>query len=239
MSEQPHILELMFRHAQRLSLEEFTDEDLEEEGINVPAIPSYEEDEVLERLDKEFELSQEGIIRAVAGDIGRDYADAYREIKGWFLGVESKRKYIDEKCQETIEWLKEKDNEYPHLNLDMNEFYTWMKTSETFYWRYYFVLSDQIYNEIMKNIRNNEITELEGVIDFSLNDRRKVTRMLDSMKSIKDLIIVMEKYRARCNNIFHGIMNRKRRIQMFPFQVLLLGYNDLNRTVKKIVNLAI
>jgi len=91
----------------------------------------------------------------------------------------------------------------------------------------------------MKNIRNNEITEIEGVVDFNLNDRRKVTRMIDSMKTIKDLIIIMEKYRARCNNIFHGIMNRKRRIQMFPFQVLLSGYNDLNRTVKKIVNLAI
>jgi len=69
----------------------------------------------------------------VAGDIGRNFTDAYREIKGWFLSIESKRRYIDEKCQETIEWLKEKDKEYPHLNLDMNEFYTWMKTSETFY----------------------------------------------------------------------------------------------------------
>jgi len=33
MSEQPHILELMFRHAQRLSLEDFTDEDLEKKAL--------------------------------------------------------------------------------------------------------------------------------------------------------------------------------------------------------------
>jgi len=239
MSNKPHILELMFKHAERFSLEDFTDEDLEEEGIEVPPIPSYEEDEVLDRIAKDFDISQEGFVRAVAGDVGRIFTDSYREIKGWFLSIEAKRKYIDEKCQETIEWLKEKDHAYPHLNLDMNEFYTWMKTSETFYWRYYFVLNDQIYNEIMKNIKNNEITEIEGMIDFSLNERRKVTRMLDSARTIKDLIIIVEKYRARCNNIFHGLMNRKRRIQMFPFQVLLLGYNDLNRTVKKIVNLAI
>jgi hypothetical protein len=121
----------------------------------------------------------------------------------------------------------------------MNEFYTWMKTSESFHWRYYYVLSDQIYNEIMKNIRDNEITRIEGSFDFNLGERRKVARMLDSIKTIKDLIIIMEKYRSRCNNIFHGLMNRKRRIQVFPYQILLLGYGDLNRTVKKIVNLAI
>jgi hypothetical protein len=239
MSEEPHILELMFRHAQRLSLEEFNDDDLEKEGINVPPIPSYEENEVLERLDKEFELSQEGIIRAVAGDVGRFFSDTHRAIKGWFLGVESKRKYIDEHCRDTIAWLKEKDNAHPNLNLDMNEFYTWMKTSESFHWRYYYVLSDQIYNEIMKNIRDNEITRIEGSFDFNLGERRKVARMLDSIKTIKDLIIIMEKYRSRCNNIFHGLLNRKRRIQVFPYQILLLGYGDLNRTVKKIVNLAI
>jgi hypothetical protein len=238
MSEQPNLFELMFRHAERISLEEFTDEDLEKEGIIVPPIPSYEEDEVLDKIAAGLNVSQEGLIKAVAGDFVRDYTDAYREIKGYFLNIESKRKYINELCQDTIEWLKEEDRAHPHLNLDMNAFFTWMKTSETYYWRYYYVLNDQVYNEIMRQIKNTEITELEDIVDFNYKERKKVARMLDSAKTIKDLIIIVERYRARCNNIFHGLTNRKRRIQFFPFQYLLSGYSDLNRTVKKIVNLA-
>ena len=120
----------------------------------------------------------------------------------------------------------------------MGKFKTWMKTSETFFWRYYFVLHDEVYNDIMRSIKNDEISALEVNVDFNMNDRMRVTYMLDSAKTIKDLIVIVEKYRARCNSIFGGLLKRKRKIQGFPFQVMLLGYNDLNRTVKKIVNLS-
>ena len=109
----------MFKRAERFSLEEFTDEDVDEEGIDVPELT-------------EEEFAQEGIVTAIAGDIGRDFTDAYKEVKGWMLGVESKRRYIDEQCLDTIEWLKEEDRDNPRLNLDMGKFKTWMKTSETF-----------------------------------------------------------------------------------------------------------
>ncbi len=75
-------------------------------------------------------------------------------------------------------------------------------------------------------------------MDFNMKDRMKVAQMLDSIRDIKDLIVVVEKYRAHANNVFEAMLKRQRRIQAFPFQVILLGYNDLNRTVKKIVNLA-
>jgi hypothetical protein len=90
----------------------------------------------------------------------------------------------------------------------------------------------------MKSIKNNEISNLEVNLDFNMKDRMKVAQMLDSIRSIKDLIVVVEKYRARSNAVFEAMLKRERRIQSFPFQVILLGYNDLNRTVKKIVNLA-
>lgn len=220
-----NLFDLMFKHAESVSLEEFNDEDLRFENIVVPELT-------------EKDISQEGLVTAIAGDILRDYTDAYKEIKGWFLGIESKRKYIDESCKDTIEWLKEEDRNNPKLNLDMGKFFTWMKTSETFYWRYYFILHDQVYNDIMKSIKNNKITEIEVLVDFNMKERMKVTRMLDSANEIKDLIVIVEKYRARCNNISEGLLKRKRKIQSFPFQIMLLGYADLNRTVKKIVNLA-
>ena len=215
----------MFKHAETVSLEEFNDEDLLEEDIHVPEIT-------------EDQIAEEGIVKAILGGIARDNASMFREIKGWFLGIESKRKYIDENCKETIEWLKEEDRDNPKLDLSMGKFKTWMKTSETFFWRYYFVLHDEVYNDIMRSIKNDEISALEVNVDFNMNDRMRVTYMLDSAKTIKDLIVIVEKYRARCNSIFGGLLKRKRKIQGFPFQVMLLGYNDLNRTVKKIVNLS-
>lgn len=227
------IFNKMFTHAEKLSLEEFNDEDVNAENIVVPEISVYDEEALMQQ-----NIAEEGIITAIAGDIGRNVTDAYKEIKGWFLGIESKRKYIDEQCLDTIEWLKEEDRDNKNLDLDMGKFKTWMKTSETFYWRYYFVLHDEIYNDIMKAIKKNEITEIEVMTDFNMKDRMKVTRMLDSANKIKDLIVIVEKYRARCNAIFKGLTSRKRTIQSFPFQIMLLGYADLNRTVKKIVNLA-
>lgn len=113
-----NLFDMMFKHAERCSLEDFTDEDVQAEGI---FIEESEQDE----------LAVEGYITAIAGDIGRNYTDAWKEIKGWFLGIESKRKYIDESCLDTIQWLKEEDKANPKLNLDLNKFKTWMKTSET------------------------------------------------------------------------------------------------------------
>ena len=220
MTTDRNLFEQMFENAEKTSLKNFTNKDVAKEGIYIP------------------DFSQEGIVTAIAGDIARDFTDAYKEIKGWFLGIESKRKYIEESCLDTIEWLREEDRDNPRLDLDMGKFKTWMKTSETFFWRYYFVLHDGVYNDIVKAAKNNEITELEVLTDFNMKERMKVTRMIDSARTIKDLIVIVDKYKARCNVIFELLLKRKRSIQSFPFQILLLGYADLNRTVKKVVNLA-
>lgn len=216
----------LFEEAGKRSLESFTDADLRREGIVVPQLPSDD-------------IAVEGIVRAVVGDVVKSYSDAYREIKGWTLGVESKRKYLNELCEDDIDWLKDKDSDNKNLDLDMGRFYTWMKTSETFYWRFYFVLSDDVFNDIMKQLKRNEITEIEVLTDMDIKERARVTRKLDSIKTVKDLIVVMEKYRSRCNMIFEGLGKRKRKLQSFPYQIMLLGALDLSKTVKKIVNLAI
>ena len=71
-----------------------------------------------------------------------------------------------------------------------------------------------------------------------MKDRKSATRMLDSMQTIKDLIVVVTKYKARVNVIFDLIEKRDRSINGFPFQLMLSGMNDLRQTVKKIVNLS-
>lgn len=227
MSTEENMFYKMFLAAEQYKLSDFNDEDLKEEGISFPRVTSYDE------------VAAEGYLRAMAGSVVRDFTGLWSEVKGWFTGANSKKNYVDEKCKDLIDWLKDKDIEYPKLNLDTGTIKTWFKTSETFYWRYYFLLHDGIYNNLINQLKKNEITQLEDLTDFDITNRKEVTRMLDSVKSIPDMIVIVEKYRSRSNNIFEKLFNRKREVKSFPFQVMLLGYVDLDRTVKQIVNLAI
>lgn len=88
----------------------------------------------LEHLDVPAidDVALEGIIRAAGHDSMSTLSDGYREMKGWLLGVNSKRRYIIEICRDIVDWLDEKEDDYPKLDLDMGSFKTWMKTSESF-----------------------------------------------------------------------------------------------------------
>jgi hypothetical protein len=121
----------------------------------------------------------------------------------------------------------------------MGSFKTWMKTSESFFWRFYFLLNDEVWRNIENDLKKGEISQLERIYDLDFKDRVKVTRYLDSIDNIPDLIKVVETYIKRSNRFFELIMQRKVKVKMAPFQVILLGAADLRRTVKKIVNLAI
>ena len=184
------------------------------------------------------EVAIEGIIGAVIHDAGSVYTDAYREMKGWFLGMESKRQYIERICQDVIIWLKDKDLEYRNLSLDMGTFKTWMKTSETYYWRFFFLLDDSTWRQIESDLKAGRVTDLESLYIVDLKQIRETTRYLDSIDNIPELIKVVELYIKRSNTFFDLITKRKIKIKSAPFQVILLGATDLRRTVKKIVNLA-
>lgn len=184
------------------------------------------------------EVALEGVIKAKIHEMGHVYQGAYTDLKGYFLGVESKRKYIEEICNSLIDWLKDKQVNYRDLDLDMGSFKTWMKTSESFMWRYYFLLNDDTWHQIESDLKANRVTQLEVIYDVEFKDRTKVARYLDSMTSIAELIKVVEKYKERSNKFFDLIIKRQVKIKMFPFQVILAGIIDLRITVKKIVNLA-
>jgi hypothetical protein len=185
------------------------------------------------------DVAMEGIIRAVASNAASLVTNDYRQIKGYFLGMESKRKYIEEICTDLIDWLKEKDLDKKDLDLDMGPFKTWMKTSESFHWRFYFLLEDSVWKNIESDLKADKTTELEKLYSVDFKNREQVTRYLDSIKDIKNLIKVVETYRDRSNKFFELITKRKITIKKFPFQVILAGVIDLRLTVKKIVNLAI
>ena len=77
------------------------------------------------------------------------------------------------------------------------------------------------------------------MVSTDSENRRSATRMLDNIRYIKDLIVIVEKYRSRVNLIFDLLEKRDRKVKGFPFQLMLRGMLDLQLTVKNIVNLAI
>ena len=100
-------------------------------------------------------------------------------------------------------------------------------------------MDDSTYNRILSDLKADQITALESIYDIDFSKHKELTVKLDSVKDIKGLIKVVETYKDRTNTFFDLILKRKTKVKSFPFQVILLGANDLRRTVKKIVNLAI
>ena len=198
------------------------------------------------------EVATEGFVTGVVADIGHGLHNAGTSILGWIEGAKKKRAHINEVLDDTISWLKEEDKENPRLNLDLGSFKTWMKTSETYLYRYFYLLSDSVYSETVDALKKDEISELEDFFGHFVNqanagsimtstdmkDRKSATRMLDSIRNIKDLVVVVEKYKARVNVVFDLMEKRERSIKGFPFQLMLRGAADLRQTVKKIVNLS-
>ena len=221
-----------------------------------PQMEDFEERGVMNEVDQDYldhldvpELSQidqvtlEGVIKAVVhgGTYGLStfISDPISEIKGWFLGLESKRKYTESILQDLADWLKDKDINYRDLDLDMGGFKTWLKTSETFFWRFYFLLNDDTWHRIETDLKQEKVTELENIFNISFKDRQNVTKYLDSISNIKGLMKVIDEYKKRMNRFYSLITEHRIKIKGAPFQVILLGAVDLRRTCKKIVNLAI
>jgi hypothetical protein len=214
-------------------------EDYEKRGIMDSRDVDYLQHLQIPVPDATDDIAMEGIARAILHGAASNYTDAYREIKGWFLGIASKRKYIDEVCADLIDWCKDKDLDHPNLDLDMGSFLTWFKTSESLNWRFYFLLDDATWSQIERDLKADNISALETMYDIDLTRRREVTRHLDSIRDIKGLIKCVETYKQRSDKFFELVLKRNRKIKGFPFQVILLGCNDLRRTVKCIVNMAI
>ena len=74
--------------------------------------------------------------------------------------------------------------------------------------------------------------------DYPWNDPTVQKGLVTQKKDIAGLIKIVNLYRTRSDKFFELILKRQIKIKMAPFQVILLGANDLRRTVKKIVNLA-
>jgi hypothetical protein len=185
------------------------------------------------------DVALEGIFKAVVHGIGSRITDDYRHWKGMFLEMESKRKYIVELLDDLSDWLKEEERDNPNLDLNMGAIKTWLKSSETFVWRYYFLIEDSTWESLVKDVKSEVAGDLETFTNFDFKNRTKAANYMDSISDIKGLLKVVELYKKRTNIFFDLASKRKRSLRKTPFQVILAGALDLRRTVKKIVNLAV
>lgn len=185
------------------------------------------------------DVAMEGAVRAYLYDNILDATDIYREVKGWFLRIETKRKYINELCDDLIEWLKDKKTDHGDLNLDAGSFRSLFKISPYNHANFYYLLDNTAWNEIKTSLNKGELTSLEDLFDTTVKGREDASRVLKSATQISDLIKITERYKERTNEFFEKILKRKARIKMFPFQTILLGASDLRRISKRIVNMSI
>ena len=194
--------------------------------------------QLLEMVEEEIQakLLYEGILKAQAGQAVDTVKGMGTELAGWFQSVDEKTETTLKKCDELIDWLKEEDKDSPNLSLDMGGFMTWMKTSEWARWRYCFLLDDSVFSGIMKDIKAGSTSELENMSGLSLGKRKEAVKVLDNAKTVKDLIKIVETYKSRAKQFFTAIRGEK--THGTPFQLVLLGYVDLEASVKKIVRLA-
>ena len=181
---------------------------------------------------------REGVGRALLGQIGSDFKSVGREVSDWTKSAREKQRALGERTSELIEWLRDQDRATPGMHLSQGAFKTWLKTSEFSRWRYFFVLHDATYGRIVASIKKGEPSQLEQFTNLSLSDRQDVTSVLDGIKTIRELERVVSTYAERGDRLFSSMLAQSRPPGGAPFQILLLGFTDLEATVKKIVNLA-
>ena len=203
------------------------------------------------------ELSMEGIIRSELMNVAGLVVNAGTSVKGWIENVGEKQRHINEYAQETISWLKQEDRANPRLDLDENAFFK-TKGKRSGWWRYYFLLNDVMYDEITTALKKGDSSAIEKWAGMNIEslfylhwevaagkrvgkDERRLLEAqdhLNNIRDIKDLMVVVETYRSRCNKVFDLIISRNRTIKGFPFQLMLKGMSDLDSIVKQIVRLA-
>ena len=147
---------------------------------------------------------------------------------------------VKERGTDTIEWLREIKKDHPNLSLQtgsaLDDFF---KTSESFQFRYYFILNNQKFAEFVKKIRAGE----NYYLDANLQQRRQATDLITKARNVDQLINLINTFMQRAeilNREFkklkkEDINNGKHYIGM----VVTAGIDELTSTIKKTVRIAL
>lgn len=181
-------------------------------------------------------LLSEGIARAYAGSVGTMVKGEVDSLSSIAKSQSEQFQVVTRECEAMVDWLNEKKQDHPNLSLDMGAFKTWIKTSPSFTWRFYFMLDNTTFNGILKAIKSGVRSDIEKYHSVDLSSRIAATNLLDRAKKIDDLIGLVNLYKTRCSQVAKAVGGGNKG---FPIFIMIGGSSDLRSAVKRIVNLAI
>ena len=220
---------------------------MENEGVDEiveqPAVELMSDVEIkyLNNLDLEpvDEVALEGVIRHLGGGVIDAFSGMSTEIKGWFQGIESKRLHTLAECDELLAYIKDAEVEYRDLDFDTGTIKQLLfKSGNMYAWRFKFLLDDQAYNKIMKDIKDNKASDLEDLVELDMLNNIKMSKDVQRVTSLADFRKIVETYKERTDKFYKAILARKTTIKGAPFQVILLGIVDLKTLIKGAIRLA-
>lgn len=191
-------------------------------------------------LDPDLAILDEGVVSAQLGQnlvdsmkfVGRNFVDVFKK-------SDSAREALKSRSDNLLEWLRDVKSDEPKLDLTgKRSFHEWLKTSTAFRWSFYFILVDSVFAEICSDIKTGKTNRMNDALHVNVGERKPAMAMLDRAKTVDDLIKIVELYVKRCNVVFD--LDRQHHASgMSTYGMMLMGFSDLETTVKKIVRLAL
>lgn len=177
----------------------------------------------------------EGYLAAMGSDIKHGFKNL-ATVTDLTKDTQESLRLTKERAAELIEYIKEFDKDYPKTNLAMGEFKTWFKANSQTEWRYYFLLDNSTFSKIKANVAKNENSKLDSWFDINKIGRSNAANILDSAKSAKDLITIVNIYNDRAQMLGKQLL--KNNAPNGAARTFLYGMTDLQGTVKRICNLS-
>lgn len=116
-------------------------------------------------IDDDPELSEACISNEDLRDsIKKNFLETGRRFSERMTGLTTKGKNrgkeVERIARELIGWLQDKDKEHPRLDLQVDHFFFFMKTRKFIWWKFYYILNDDAYNELLRAIDSGKTIKL-------------------------------------------------------------------------------
>ena len=101
-------------------------------------------------------LATEGLYDAIKEDVTGFGKRLVKKSVSLFSNPDEKHEQLENYAQETIKWLQEQDKDYKNLDLQTGYYFLWLKTKKFRWWKFYYILDDNAYNDLLNAIDDDK-----------------------------------------------------------------------------------
>jgi len=170
----------------------------------------------------------EGFLRGIGGDFkdGITFLGFGDSLKSLFSDYEASYKILKNKIAD-IEYFINQNSFKGHTG----SFIKFLNKMS--FWRFYFILDDSTYNNIVNSIKNNSLDSIYVDTNFS---KRVIKKMYDA-KSNKELLATPQLYLSRVDNIVSLCKKHKTSPKILSniMNIFTQGTIDLEYIIRKII----